>query len=188
MVDRENNEDRSARSPVGLISHYLDRWCIMPIFCRVTGSEARSRRTAIVVPGKNSNLPGSNGGEEKRRRERRREKEVAWRVAEKEEKGHGGGRRALVWGSRRLIHVSKWDRLLSLSYHRPSFSILPRSSILLFLSNVSPLFASSVSRSSSLHIRILSNAFGTLSCVTKLRKNWRTSGWIKIFEVPVNRW
>ena len=48
------------------------------------------------MPGKNSNLPGSNrprgveGGGKKRRRERRREKEVAWRVAEKEEKGHGG--------------------------------------------------------------------------------------------------
>lgn len=83
MVDRENNEDRSARSRGGLISHYLDRWCIILIFCRVTGSQARSRRTAIVVAGKNSNLPGRNG---KKGRERRREKEVAWRVAEKEEK------------------------------------------------------------------------------------------------------
>ncbi|KAK1124216.1 hypothetical protein K0M31_006591 [Melipona bicolor] len=69
----------------------------MPIFCRVTGSEARSRRTAIVVPGKNSNLPGSNGGEGKKDAEKDGEKKRwrgEWRKKKKKATEEAG--RALV--------------------------------------------------------------------------------------------
>lgn len=111
----------SARSRVGLISHYPDRWCIIPILCRVTGSAA-ARIVAIVVPREKLESTGEweweerkkKGGEKKRSGERWREKEVAWRGGGKRRKRQEVGE-ALVWGSRRLIHVSKWDRDLPLS-------------------------------------------------------------------------
>lgn len=90
MDQEENNEERSARSRVGLISHYPDRWCIMPILCRVTGSSAVVRSWPLLCPGKNSNLPGSRNEEEEEEEEKKMEKDgekKRWRgeVAEKEE-------------------------------------------------------------------------------------------------------
>lgn len=105
MVDeRENNEERSARSRVGLISHYPDRWCIIPILCRVTGSAA-VRSWPLLCPGKNSNLPGvgmrkkKKGGEEEVEKDGEKKRwrgEVAWRGGGKRRKRHEEVGEALV--------------------------------------------------------------------------------------------
>lgn len=108
----------------------------------------------------------------KRSGERWREKEVAWRGGGKRRKRHEEVGEALVWGSRRLIHVSKWDRPPSLS-----FSLLLLRSILLPLpsSFLSPssFCISCVSRSSSLHIRTPSPSVAS-------RRNERTREGIEI--------
>lgn len=88
--------------PHGLISHY--RWCI--ILIASSGGSCVTGDSGIVgwspLFRKNSNVAGRN--EKDSRRQRKREKE--W--------GKKRQSRALVWGSRRLIHVSKWDRHPSL--------------------------------------------------------------------------
>lgn len=78
--ERENNEERSARSRVGLISHYPDRWCIIPILCRVTGSAA-VRSWPLLCPGKNSNLPGVG------MRKKKKEEKKKWRKMERKRGG-----------------------------------------------------------------------------------------------------
>lgn len=90
---RENNEERSARSRVGLISHYPDRWCIIPILWRVTGSAA-ARSWPLLCPGKNSNLPGSRNEKKKegkkkkwRKMERKRGGVERWRKKKKTSRG-----------------------------------------------------------------------------------------------------
>lgn len=94
----------SARSRVGLISHYPDRWCIIPILCRVTGSAA-ARIVAIVVPREKLESTGEweweerkkkGGGEKKKRRKMERKRGGVERWRKKKKTSRGG------WRSSRL--------------------------------------------------------------------------------------
>ena len=142
----------SARSRVGLISHYPDRWCIIPILCRVTGSAA-ARIVAIVVPREKLESTGEWEWEERKKRGGRKKEaekdgeKKRWRgeVAEKEE------------------NVTR--RLEKLSFEVAAGSFTFRNEIVISLSLSLPLLLppidpspssfciSRVSRSSSLHIR-----------------------------------
>lgn len=113
-----------------MISHYPDRWCII-FWSPSAGSCVTddSEMTAIV----REKLECISRREWKKAREKMIEKMEVQRKREKErERGKKRQNRALVWGSRRLIHVSKWDRrppslldlFLSVSFFIPRYRML----------------------------------------------------------------
>lgn len=87
----------------GLISHYPDRWYIIPI-ALLAASVLQATAGWPPLFGKNSRAGGNQKGPREGKVKRRREGGEREREQEKRQS------RALVWGSRRLIHVSKWDR------------------------------------------------------------------------------